>query len=577
MTDALIDVDVRTGSRAGTTPAIASLLARHAVLIVVVLAVAASASGILNGFAFDDVQIIQTNARVHSLGGIWHLFGQTYWPPEEGNSLYRPLLMVAFTIQWVIGQGSPLPFHIANVMVYAAACVALYRLLLLMVSRETAFLAAALFAVHPVHVEAVANIVGQAELWVALLIFLATARYIRARRDGRLDLRESATIGALYLTAMMFKEHAVVLPGVLMVADLLLVQNDESLKDRLRAISIAFGLLAAVAIVFVAVRTLVTGDIRAGGFNELFLNHPYATRPLTMLSIVMEWLRLLFWPSDMSADYSYPRTKIATQFAASMVPGTLVIVGAGLIAWHVRRTQPVVTFAVLWIVIAVLIPSNLIVTTGFVLAERTLLLASAGVVLLVSLALVRVWRESGSSRPVARATIGAFVSLILILGIARSSTRAPVWKNNESLFKQTVIDVPSSARAHLRLALQLSESYGPKASIPEVLLAVALGQKDDSQLLATAGDQLARSGMCPVALKYYHPALAMQPLNIQLRVNTSLCLMNVGRVHEARSIAAGGISGNRLDTRLVRMLDLADSLTKARNEYKTAALENRAN
>lgn len=551
-------------SDSGTGTTAASFIERNAVAIVVLLAIAAAATSIRNGFAFDDVQIIQTNGRVHALADIWRLFGQTYWPPEDGGSLYRPLLMAAFTIQWVVGHGSPLPFHVANVIVYGVACVALYRLLLLMIPRETALLAAALFAVHPVHVEAVANIVGQAELWVSLLIFVATARYIRARRKGTLSATETTKIASLYFGALMFKEHAVVLPGLLLSADLLMVKKGETTRERLRATWPLFVSLAAVAIFFVVIRTIVAGDFRAGGMNELFLNRPYSARPLTMLSIVTEWLRLFFWPADMSADYSFPRTRVATQFASSMTPGALVILGVALIAWRVRRSEPVVTFAVLWIAITLLIPSNLIVTTGFVLAERTLFLGSAGVVLVVSLAIVRLSQAAESTGKVTRGTVIAAMSVLLVLGIVRSSTRGPAWRDNESLFTQTVLDVPSSSRAHLRLALQLSESHGPKASLPEVLLAVALGQKDDAQLLATAGDQLARSGMCANALQYYRPALGLQGLNVQLRVNTSLCLMNVGRVSEARSVALGGMRGNQLDTRLTRMLDLADSLTAIR-------------
>lgn len=260
-----------------------------------------------------------------------------------------------------------------------------------------------------------------------------------------------------------------------------------------------------------------------------------------------------------------------------MVPGTLVIVGVTLIAWRVRRNDPVVTFAALWVAIALLIPSNLVVATGFVLAERTLFLGSAGVVLLISLAFVRLWREADSSGRVAQKTLGLAMLLLLAAGIARSLTRAPVWKNNEALFRQTVLDVPSSSRAHLRLALAVSESNGPKASIPEVLLAVALGLKNDPQLLATAGDQLARSGMCPAALQYYHPALALQPLNIQLRANTSLCLLNVGSMGEARTVALRGMSGSQLDVRLVRMLNLADSLISVRAARTRARDEPSAN
>jgi hypothetical protein len=94
-------------------------------IAIVLLAVLASLTGIRNGFVLDDVPVIFENHRLHSLIDAWRLFGQTYWPPEEGASLYRPLTAVAFSIEWAIGHGSPLPFHIANIVLYALVAVAL--------------------------------------------------------------------------------------------------------------------------------------------------------------------------------------------------------------------------------------------------------------------------------------------------------------------------------------------------------------------------------------------------------------------------------------------------------------------
>src|SRR4029079_14975830 len=101
-------------------------------IAIALLAVLASLSGIRNGFALDDVHIIFENHRVHALSEAWRFFGQTYWPPEEGASLYRPLTMLAFAVQWVVGNGSPLAFHLTNIVLYAAVSVALYRFALLL-------------------------------------------------------------------------------------------------------------------------------------------------------------------------------------------------------------------------------------------------------------------------------------------------------------------------------------------------------------------------------------------------------------------------------------------------------------
>ena len=157
-------------------------------LAVALLALVVTASSLKNGFALDDVHIIVENARVHTLDSFWRLFAQTYWPPEEGASLYRPLTMLAFAAQWVIGNGSPLVFHIVNSLLFAATCVAFYFLADELTSTKVALVAGALFAVHPVHVEVFANVVGQAEMWVALLVMVATLKFIRARKSAPLAI-----------------------------------------------------------------------------------------------------------------------------------------------------------------------------------------------------------------------------------------------------------------------------------------------------------------------------------------------------------------------------------------------------
>src|SRR6476659_3169580 len=116
----------RRGPMFSQSAKLGEVIRRYGPWLVASLAIAASISGIWNGFALDDVHIIVENDRVHSLAHAWQLFGQTYWPPVEGASLYRPLTMLLFATEWVTGNGSPLPFHAMNIILYAGVCVALY-------------------------------------------------------------------------------------------------------------------------------------------------------------------------------------------------------------------------------------------------------------------------------------------------------------------------------------------------------------------------------------------------------------------------------------------------------------------
>ena len=142
------------------------------------LAVVSSATGLSNGFALDDLAIVVDNSRVHSLDHWARLFALPYWPPQYGASLYRPVVTLGYALQWSAGGGSPWVFHLCSVLLYAGLCVVMLALLLEMLRPIPAMVAASLFAVHPVHVEAVANVVGQSELLAALAVVGSCVVYI---------------------------------------------------------------------------------------------------------------------------------------------------------------------------------------------------------------------------------------------------------------------------------------------------------------------------------------------------------------------------------------------------------------
>jgi hypothetical protein len=531
----------------------------HAVLIVFLVAVATSLSGITNGFAFDDIHVIVRNPRLHSLAAPWGLLVETYWRAEMGSMLYRPLTMVVFAVEWVMGNGSPLPFHIVNVLLYAALSAAVCRFAALLMPWRSALIAGILFAVHPVHVEAVANVVGQTELWVALILVVLVDWYVRLRRAGDLRARDVAIMSAAYLAACGFKEHAIVLPGLLLAAEALLVTDARSVSSRFRAL---LPLLIAMAIAggaFVYARYAVLHGVAIDSTAPILKGQSFGPRLFTMLGVVVEWIRLLVWPMSLSADYSYPRIQIHDSFDLVMLPAIAILVAIPLIAWQLRKRFPVVVFGLAWTGLAMLIPSNLVVVTGFVLAERTLMLASVGFVLCAGAVLGQLIEAGNDSdarvSQLTVVTLGIFVVALAV----RSATRAPVWRDNDSLFAQTVRDVPSSHRAHWMRAIDLSEKKRIPEALDEMDLAVALGDKKDPLLLANAGDMFAVAGRCPRAVTLYRRALVLAPRNIQLRANTAFCLMNIGKVGEAKAIALA-IPDDAGDARLQRMAHTADSL-----------------
>lgn len=536
---------------------------KHFWAIVALLALAASIIGVRNGFAFDDIHVIIKNPRLHTLASPMGLLTETYWRQEMGSMLYRPMTMIVFALEWVVGGGSPVPFHAVSIVLYVALSVAVFRLAQLIMPVRAAFMGAAIFAVHPVHVEAVANVVGQAELWVGLIVVLLVTMYIKARRFGSLRATHIAVIAVGYMVACGFKEHAIVLPALLVVAELLVVQDQKSTTARVRSLVPLLVAMAVGGIAFLAARYLVLHGVAIDSRAEILKEQSFGTRFFTMMEVVIEWVRLFFWPMSLSSDYSFPRIRPHSSFEAAMLPAIAVLAGVTWMAIALRKRIPAATFGISWTGIALLIPSNLVVVTGFVLAERTLLLPSVGFAMCVGIALHNALSAAENMPRLARPLLVSGVVTVLLLFTARSVTRSMVWRDNETLFAQTVIDVPSSHRAHWMRAADLAEHKRTGEALDEMDLAVALGDQNDPLLLTYAGDMFVMAGRCPRALTLYRRALVLAPGNVQLRANTSFCLLNVGKLEEAKAIAQAGTM-SATDDRLQRMVRMADSLQAVR-------------
>ena len=162
---------------------------------VALLAIGASAPSLPNVFVQDDIPVVLKNPDNHSLSTPWTAFSRAYWPKPFSPDLYRPLMSVGLAAQWVAGGGSPLAFRITSILLYVASAVAFFWLAAMLLPVEAAWVVAALFAVHPLHVEAVAVAVNQGELIVGLIATLWVGCYLRVRRRrGDLEYAEQPRI-----------------------------------------------------------------------------------------------------------------------------------------------------------------------------------------------------------------------------------------------------------------------------------------------------------------------------------------------------------------------------------------------
>ena len=513
---------------------------RHAWIgpaVVALLALAACATSIGHDFTFDDRYVILFNDRLHTLHGWWRLFGETYWPAAVGGDGYRPLVTTLFAAQWVIGGGAPWLFHLGNILLAVCAALAVYWCALSMLPRPAATVAAALFAVHPVHVEVTGNIVGQSELLVAIFLCLALGLYVRARRRGVPTHRELAAIVCLYALGLCSKEHAIVFPALLVAAEFTVVGGNGRLWTKsMRVFAL---LLVALSAAFLLVIGLVhhnaTGFLPVAAFQVLRMTG--LDRLFTMLTLMPRVARLLVFPTHLSGDYSPTDVPIAHAFDVLQLPGLFICVGVVMLAFALRRRVPVASFGLFWVIIAFGPVSNLIVPAGFIIAERTLLFPSVGVVLVAgSVAAQLLSRDVRSERRLVAFATG----LLLALGVVRSVDRQRVWKNNEVFFDQLVKDAPNSYRAHFLRARVMGEHSRYTEMQREYHTAIGLFPYDVGMMMQVAADYHA-SGQCRPVISMLRWSFEVEPKAADGRVPYVQCLAHEGRWAEARSEALTGL------------------------------------
>jgi hypothetical protein len=534
---------------------------RQLAIIVAVLALGASVTSLGSGFAMDDLPVVLNNPRIHTLSEPWIYFSQTYWPPGQGPALYRPLTILAFAIEWAVGGGAPMIFHLVNTLCYAAASVVVLWLALEALPLPAAFLTAALFAVHPVHVEAVGNVVGQPEILVGILVSSAVAWYLHARRFGPLRARDSVLLGALYAAALLTKEHAIVLPGLIVCAELLVVSDGTSLRRRLEGlVPILLG-FAAVLVGVWSVRTLVTGGLVGRDIHPAFRDGHLETRLWTMLGVVPEWLRLLLLPMRLSADYNPQEIPVAAGFGWRAFTGLAVLaIAAGLVVRSWRR-RPVMAFGILWVVLTLFPVSNLLLPTGILLAERTLFLPSVGAMLAVGATAGGLLPALQSLAPARRTLVLAGLWTVVVVGLLRSALRQPVWRDNQTLFAQTVRDAPTSYKAVAAHAVMLLETGQDTAGLREYRTALSI-YPDDPNLFLDLGNWYLGKGRCEDALESYARVLELAPGHWAATSRSVLCLIHLDRLDQARAMAQTAVS--RGDEGAREKLAYVDSLIARR-------------
>lgn len=540
---------------------------------IALLAFAASATGLPNQYAYDDLYEIQKDNRLHTLAHWWTLFAQSYWSKAWGGDGYRPLTIIGFAVQWVVGHGSPLIYHAMNVLLYMAMCVAVYWVMSAVLPRVPAWIAAALFAVHPVHVEAVGNIVGQSELTVGLLLTVAMGLYIYGRRQGPLTLGRKIAIGACYAAAMGFKEHGITLVALVVAAEVLAVDDQRPLKARLVEMRPFVLALVAVAMVYlwardVVLRGNVTGFQPFVPFQGLHLST--GNRILTMIGNCTVWGRLFIWPAHLVSEYSPPYIPIAQGPSLWQLPGLILMLGLFGLAFATWKKHRAFSFGLWWMIIAMSPVSNLVVPAGFLIAERTLLFPSVGVMISIGALIPAAYEWLAARR--AQLAGAAAVAVLIVLGAWRSAQRQKVWHDDDILFKTAVKDAPDSYRAHFMLGAWYMHNERMQDGEKEYRRGMQLFQFDPFMAFSFA-ENYRHFGICKPATDLYRWALTIDTNMTMGRPQLANCLLLENKLDSAKIAALDAIKHGGPVKDMHNILVWADSAQAADSARRLVAAD----
>jgi len=503
-----------------------------AVIAAGLAAVVVALPALANGFALDDVWIVAQNPVVQAPGSIAHLLTSTYWPATEGHgALWRPITVTAFAIQWMVGGGAPLVFHLVTLVLAGIAAGLVAGVAGALFGPGVALVAGVLFAVHPVHVEVTATVVGQAELWAAIAYFTAALAAWRAAgaTTGRTRVGWAGIMALAVLLGLGAKEHVVTFPLALaLVWWRRAVLDRRALRDVLReqvpgvlfvAMSIGLYLLGRAAV--------VGGAADAGGIaTGLDPGAPWQ-RLAVMLPVSLRWLELLFFPWRLSADYGPQHVVPDARFGLLHGLAIAVWITLTVVAWRARSRAPAIFFGFAWFAVTVAIVSNVVVPLEVLLAERLLYLPSAGWALAVAGVAGLV-----ATVPGRRGVVVAVVSAVAVMFGVRSAWRAPVWRSNESLFAQMLIEAPESYRTHWALGAQAFARGDSARGEREWREAIRLNPAHP-QPLEDLGRLYTRTGRWAEAVPLLERLLALDSSRVGSALALGTAYVRTGRLEEA--------------------------------------------
>jgi tetratricopeptide (TPR) repeat protein len=505
-------------------------------LVLVVVTVLAYVPALRGGFLWDDGELLVQNPYVHSAGGLYDI-----WLTDHLVT-YAPLTSSMFWLEWRLWGDSPVGYRVVSLLLHALSAIVLWRILLRL-KVPGAWVAAAVFAVHPVTVASVAWIAERRNTLSLVLGSSALLAFLRFEDEERRVWYWAAL--AAFVLAMLAKSSVVMLPVVILAV----IWYRRGAITRVDVVRLLPFFTAAAVLGVVTLRFQYDGSMRPESLASRLAAAGWAV-----------WFYLGTVLAPVRLTMVYPRWHVDPTWLPAWGP-LLALVVLASVCWLRRDGWGRPVLAVLVVFVAMLLPVLGFVGWSFLelslVSDHLQYAALAGpIALIVGSAAAELQRRRVERRTAAAL---ALVPLVALAGLTWA--RATVFESGWALWRDTLDKNPAAwvahnnlgrlleesgqlteAKAHYREAIDLHPTYAHAHNNLGVVLVregrdaeaeteyrTALGlDAGYAEAHSNLGNLLVRTGRPEEAVEHQRAAARIQPDSAEVRTNLGNGLLQLG-------------------------------------------------
>lgn len=462
-----------------------------------------------NQMFWDDQDSIINNIYIKDWSYLPKFFSQNLIAGASLVSNYwRPFLLFVFSLEWHFWSSWLPGWHMVNTILHIANAFVLSLFLYKLTNnKKLSFFTALIFLVHPIQTEAITYIAGAADPLYFFCAILSLYYFIKWREDAYKTDKFVRLSMVYFILALMSKEIAIVLPGLVWLVEFYYWLKDEprikildAIKHWLRRLWV-YGLIAGIYVLLRA--TTLNFENTFNLYNEAtYYTTHFSARLYTFLKVIPDYFKIMFWPFNQHMERVVDMAVSITEW--QVVLGLTIVSVLIYLAWHFRKKDPLITFGVLWFFIGLSIVSNIFAPISGFMYEHWLYLPLIGIFLIVFKLISKIkHNDKYHYLTLVAVILTLFFSLLTV-------ARNLVWRDPITFYNDIIKYNSASLRVWNNLGMAYSEVGDSDKAIQAYKMAMALDSKKQSATpLHNIANLYRQMGQKDLSIKYYERALGI--------------------------------------------------------------------